>query len=116
MSPGALYLVLIYLRPGQREALRRYEGLALPVFRRHGGTFERILSPLPAPGGAPDPDAPDEVHLLRFDTPGGLDAVRRDPDMVALVPLREAIVRKAVLQQVEEVPPEHYFGATGSSR
>jgi len=42
---GALYVALIYLQPGQQDALRRYESLALPVFRRHGGRFERILSP-----------------------------------------------------------------------
>lgn len=29
-------MALIYLNPGQRDALRRYENLALPVFRRHG--------------------------------------------------------------------------------
>jgi uncharacterized protein (DUF1330 family) len=113
MNGGPLYLALIYLHPGQQEALRRYENLALPVFRRHGGRFERILSPAPAPGGGPDPDAPDEIHLLRFETPDGLDAVRRDPEMVALVPLREAVVRKALLVRVDEVPLERYFPARG---
>ncbi len=108
MSPGSLYLALIYLHPGQRDALRRYETLARPVFRRHGGRFELILRPAPESGGAA-PDAPDEIHLLRFETPDGLDAVRRDPEMVALVPLREGIVRKALLVRVDEVPLEGYF-------
>jgi len=31
MNTGPLYLVLIYLHPGQTDALRRYETLALPV-------------------------------------------------------------------------------------
>lgn len=87
MNPGPLYLALIYLHPGQQEALRRYENLALPVFRGHGGRFE-----LPK-------------------TPDGLDAVRRDPEMVALVSLREAVVRKALLVRVDEVPLERYFTA-----
>lgn len=78
MNAGAL--------PGQQEALRRYENLALPVFRRHGG---------------------------RFETPDRLDAVRRDPEMVALVPLREPVVRKALLIRVDEVPRERYFTASG---
>ena len=108
MSTRPLYLALIYLHPGQQDALRRYENLALPVFHRHGGRFERILSPLPASGEA-DRDAPDEIHLLRFETPDGLDAVRRDPEMVALVPLREAVVRKALLVRVEDLPLERYF-------
>lgn len=109
MNAGSLYLVLIYLHPGQKEALRRYENLALPVFRRHGGRFERILSPSPASSGAPDRDAPDEIHLLRFETPDGLDAVRRDPEMVALAPLREALVRKARLVRVDDLPLDRYF-------
>jgi uncharacterized protein (DUF1330 family) len=102
-------VALIYLNPGQRDALRRYENLALPVFRRHGGRFERILSPVRAPGGSADPDEPDEIHLLRFETAEGLDAVRRDPEMVALAPLRREIVRKALLLRVDDVPPERYF-------
>ena len=65
MIGGALYVALVYLHPGQQDALRRYENLALPVFRRHGGRFERILSPAPAPGGGADPDAPDEIGSRR---------------------------------------------------
>ena len=109
MIGGALYLALIYLHPGQQAALRRYENLALPVFRRHGGRFERILSPLRVAGGPPDPDEPDEVHLLRFETAEGFEAVRRDPEMAALAPLRREIVRKALLVRVDDVPLERYF-------
>lgn len=111
MIGGALYVALVYLHPGQQEALRRYENLALPVFRRHGGRFERILSPWRGAGEQPDPDAPDEIHLLRFETAEGLDAVRRDPEMAALGPVRREIVRKALLLRFEDVPLERYFTA-----
>ena len=110
MIGGVLYLALVYLHPGQHDALRRYENLALPVFRRHGGRFERILSPL-RDGLPPQPDSPDEIHLLRFDTSEGLEAVRRDPEMAALSPLRREIVRKALLLRVEDVPLTRYFTA-----
>jgi hypothetical protein len=87
-----------------------YETLALPVFHRHRGQFERILKPSPVAGAQPDLEVPpDEIHLLRFETPHGLEAVRRDPEMVALVPLREQIVRKALLLRVDDVPLEGYF-------
>lgn len=106
----ARYLALIYLNPGQRERLRQYERQALPVFRRHGGAFERIWSPGPAEGsGTPDPEAPDEAHLLRFQSEHGLAAVRRDPEMQALAPLRQEVVRKALLLRVDEVPLAAYF-------
>ena len=109
MIGGVLYLALIYLRPGQQDALRRYENLALPVFRRHGGRFERVLSPRRCASGPADPEEPDEIHLLRFETAEGLDAVRRDPEMAALGPLRREIVRKALLLRVDDVPLERYF-------
>lgn len=109
MIGGVLYLVLIHLHPGQQDALRRYENLALPVFRRHGGRFERILSPRRAAGQPADPDEPDEIHLLRFEAEDGLDAVRRDPEMAGLAPLRREIVRKALLLRVDDVPLERYF-------
>jgi hypothetical protein len=63
------YLALIYLAPGQREGLRRYERSVLPVFKRHGGAFERIWTPV-GPDAAPDAEAPDEIHLLRFRSRG----------------------------------------------
>ena len=112
MIGGVLYLALIYLHPGQQDSLRRYENLALPVFRRHGGRFERILSPWRAaaqPANSAEPDEPDEIHLLRFEAEDGLDAVRRDPEMAALAPLRREIVRKALLLRVDDVPLERYF-------
>ncbi len=112
MIGGVLYLALIYLHPGQQDAPRRYENLALPVFRRHRGRFERILSPWRAAdqsANSAEPDEPDEIHLLRFETAGGLEAVRRDPEMAALAPLRREIVGKALLLRVDDVPLERYF-------
>ena len=111
-SRPARYLALIYLNPGQRDRLRHYERQTLPVFRRHGGAFERIWSPGPVDGtGASEPEAPDEIHLLRFESEHGLAAVRSDPAMQALAPLRREVVRKALLLRVEEVPLAAYFGA-----
>lgn len=104
------YLALVYLQPGQREALRGYERRVLPVFQRHGGAFERIWRTAPVDPGAPtDPDVPDEIHLLRFDSATGLEAARRDPEMQALAGLRATVVRKAVLVPVADVPLGPYF-------
>jgi hypothetical protein len=109
-SRGAVrYLALIYVAPGQREALRRYERQVLPVFKRHGGAFERIWSPTAVESATADPEAPDEIHLLRFDREDGLEAARRDPDMQALAAVRSAILRKAVLVRVADVPLARYF-------
>ena len=107
-SPKATvrYLALLYLEPGQRDALRGYERRVLPVFQRHGGAFERIWSPV---GADQAPDAPDEIHLLRFDSETGLEAARRDPEMQALAGLRGTVVRKGVLVRVADVPLGPYF-------
>src|SRR5262245_61407718 len=109
-EPAVRYLALVYLKPGQQERLRQYERRALPVFERHGGAFERIWRPAGAAGSIPaDPEAPDEIHVLRFESATGLDAVRADPEMRALGPLREEIVRKALLLRIEDVSLERYF-------
>ncbi len=68
--------------------------------------FEPILSPLRVAGDSAEPD---EIHLLRFEAAEGLDAVRRDPEMAALGPLRREIGRKALLVRVADVPLERYF-------
>src|SRR6185503_744294 len=96
-----------------REVLRRYERQVLPVFKRHGGAFERIWT-TPADVAEPttDPEAPDEIHLLRFDREDGLEAARRDPEMQALAELRDTIVRRAVLVRVADCR----WGATSKTR
>ncbi len=108
-GPAVRYLALVYLKPGQQERLRQYERHALPVFQRHGGAFERIWRPVAEAASAADPDTPDEIHLLRFESAAGLEAVRADPDMRALRPLRDEIVRKALLLRIEDVSPDRYF-------
>jgi hypothetical protein len=67
----------------------------------------RIWSPV---GAAQDPDTPDEIHLLRFDTETGLEAARGGiPRLQALAGLRGTVVRKAVLVRVADVPLGPYF-------
>jgi len=109
-GPAVRYLALVYLKPGQRDQLREYERQALPVFERHGGAFERIWHPTGGEGTVtPDPETPDEIHLLRFESAAGLVEVRAAPEMQALGPLRAEIVRKALLLRIEDVPLERYF-------
>ena len=101
------YLVLIYLRPGQHEALRAYEREARPITARHSGRFELVLRPEAAAEG------PDEVHLLHFDRPDGFEAFRADPDLQRLAALRDAAVERAVVIAAEEIPVDAYFGGPG---
>ena len=84
-----VYLVLIWLHPGQAETLRAYERLAVPVLRAHGGELERVFQP----AGEQPEGAPDEVHLLRFAAAGGLAGFRADPALRPAAGLRAAAVR-----------------------
>jgi hypothetical protein len=61
------------------------------------------------PSALPSQTSRTSIHLLRFETAGGLEAVRRDPEMAALAPLRREIVGKALLLRVDDVPLERYF-------
>ena len=99
-----LHLALIYLNPGQRDARRWYENLALPVFRRHGGCFERIVSPVRAPGGPPTPTNPTRSTWCASRPRKGRTrsgGIRRWS--------RWLRSRKAPLLRVDDVPPERYF-------
>lgn len=100
-----IYLVLIWLHPGQSTALRDYERRAAAVMRRHGGAIERVLQPL----GAGDDDAPDEVHLLAFDSAAGFAAFRADPALAELLALRDAAVSAARIYPLRDAPLAQYL-------
>ncbi|HYF65685.1 MAG TPA: hypothetical protein VD886_22845 [Herpetosiphonaceae bacterium] len=100
-----VYLVLIWLNPGQAETLRAYERLAVPIMRAHGGDLERVFQP----DGEQPADAPDEVHLLRFADPGGLAGFRADPALQAGAALRAAAVRAAQFLPLREWNVDDYL-------
>jgi hypothetical protein len=75
---------------------------------RHGGAFERVFIPQDPGLGI---GAPDEVHLLRFDSEAGFAAFRSDPALAHLAGLREEAVKSATVLPVAEVALDRYFGA-----
>lgn len=85
-----------------REVLRRYERQVLPVFKRHGGAFERIWT-TPADVAEPttDPEAPDEIPS--GSPRGGIRRCRRWPSCAT------PSCAGAVLVRVADVPLGRYF-------
>jgi len=107
--------------PGARRAAVRYlaSSISSPASVKRCAATSAGSSPsssdtaAPSSGSGarrpPDPETPDEIHLLRFDSGTGLEAARRDPEMQALAGLRATVVRKAVLVPVADVPLGPYF-------
>jgi hypothetical protein len=111
MTGRTVYLVSISVHPGRLATLREYERHAVPIMRRHGGDLQRVLRPV-----GPRTDGPDEVHLLTFDSPGGLARFRADPELERYRPLREAAVRAVAMLDLVDVPLGDYLGVGCSTR
>ena len=93
MDERTYYTVLIYIQDGKQSLFRAYEEQAMPLMRRHGGRVEFMMTSESASGAY---DLPDEIHVLSFASPEGFSHYRQDPDVVALAPLREESVQRAV--------------------
>ncbi len=105
---AVIYIIFIWLHPGQAAVLREYERMAVPIMRAHGGELERVFQPY-APGESEY--GPDEVHLLRFATPDGFERFRADPALQPAAPLRETAVRSVQILPLRELAVELYLRA-----
>ena len=102
MSERLFMTVLIYVAPGERETFAEYERRAMPVMAEHGGRAECMMRPTAVAG---DLALPDEVHVLSFETEDGFERYRADPRVVALAPLRERAIARAIFMRGPPVPP-----------
>lgn len=66
--------VVVEMRAGAVADGQRYEDAVLGLLQRHGGHLERRLR---------SADGVTEVQIIRFDSPGGLDAFMTDPERLA---------------------------------
>ena len=87
-------VVLLYVKPGRLEDLRRFERKVKPVIEKHGGRFELVLS---ATGVRGELDRPDEVHVLSFPAKVAFEAYLNDPEVLFLAEERERIVDRTVI-------------------
>lgn len=90
-DPADAVRVVALVELPEVEAGRRYEDTVLGLLGRHGGRLERRLR---------TGDGHTEVHVIRFDTRDGYDALLADPERVAL---RAALGDAAPTARVLEV-------------
>jgi len=98
-DPVEVYVVLIWVKPGQLETLHEYETQAAPLIERHGGQFKTVMSVSGVGEGSGFDRAPDEVHVLEFPDPDAFAHYRADPDSQAIGHLRDASVERAIFLQ-----------------
>jgi uncharacterized protein (DUF1330 family) len=94
-----LLVAVLTVRRARLDDFRRYEHAAAAIMARHGGAIERAL--------VLDDGHPDEVgelHIVRFADAAGWAAYRADPELAALVALREAAVIATQLWPASEGP------------
>jgi len=94
-----VYVVLIWVNPGQLETLHEYERQAAPLIERHGGEFKTVMSVSGVGDGSGFDRAPDEVHVLEFPDADAFSRYRADPDSQAIGHLRDASVERAIFLQ-----------------
>jgi len=88
--------VLLWARPGERDALFRYEDAVLALLPEHGGQVVRRLATVPTE------DQPDEVQFLAFGSAGDVDSYMADPRRLALAPDRDAAVARTEVVHLAE--------------
>lgn len=86
-------LVLLSSGAGGVPALRAYEQQVVPILYEYNG---ELLSAF-APRQDEDRAAPDEIHLLRFESESDFVAFRQDPRVGALASERDRVISNTVV-------------------
>ncbi|WP_455204620.1 DUF1330 domain-containing protein [Kaarinaea lacus] len=105
MDDATYYLISIFLKSGKEDELRRYEKQAEPIMRKYGGEFVMVLRPT----DTEQTHAPDEIHILRFETADGFVSFRDDPLVIQLRSVRDDAVEKVSVLELKNWPLESYF-------
>lgn len=106
MDDANYYLVSIYVKPSKREELRRYEKQVEPILHQYGGEFVMVLQP----ADTEQTHAPDEIHVLRFETADGFASFQNDPLVQKMSSIRDDAVEKVSVLRLKNWPLESYFG------
>jgi uncharacterized protein (DUF1330 family) len=81
-------VVTLRVRRTAWDEFRQYERAAARIMRKHGGALERAV----VIRSGPKEELVTEIHLVRFPDDESFGAYRRDPELLALAPLRQASV------------------------
>ena len=87
---GIVLIVRLWVEPSRVPEYERFEREATRVLVAHGARIERVIRR----AADESPDAPFEVHVVRFPDRASLDAWREDPATRALAPTRDDVVAR----------------------
>jgi uncharacterized protein (DUF1330 family) len=91
MSTEIILIVKLYVYPGKETEFQQFETEVAQIMPEYGGRIERVIKPIDSPA---QPDAPYEVHLVRFPSLAQLEAYRLDSRWQSLAELRQAAIRR----------------------
>ena len=96
MSPGPLTLcVLLWSHPGEEAGLSDYEDTVLGLLAEHNGV---VVSRVRRKDAG---DGPLEVHVIEFADQVALDGYLADPRRLASAELRERVVARTEIFEVD---------------
>jgi uncharacterized protein (DUF1330 family) len=89
------YVLIARVPPTGIDAYERYEAAVVPLLADHGGRLARRLRTA---------DGAVEVHVIEFDSAGGLAAYRADPRRAEHAHLLEGSGAQLELLEMQDVP------------
>jgi antibiotic biosynthesis monooxygenase (ABM) superfamily enzyme len=91
--------VLLWSHPGEEDGLTAYEDTVLGLLAQHGGVVASRVRRKHAG------DGPLEVHVIEFADRAGMDAYLSDPRRLASAELRERVVARTEVFEVDRRYP-----------
>jgi hypothetical protein len=101
MTARHVFVVSLWIHPGQEAAFDAHEREAARIMARHGGRIDRAvrLTPTSARSGE---ERPFELHLVSFPDQASYEAYKADPAAVALRERRSKIITRTTVMEGEE--------------
>lgn len=90
-SPVLLYvLAKLWIHGGRETEFEAYERKVARIMARYGGVIECAIRP----SRASEPDAPYEIHVLKFPSQALYNAYRNDPERLSLSGERDSVITR----------------------
>jgi uncharacterized protein (DUF1330 family) len=91
---AAIYTQLIYLLPGQENAFNEFEDSVLALLPTHKG---KLLLRTKTIGSVGEFPAPDEIHIVEFESEADFHAYVMDPRRQQILHKKEQAIKQVIL-------------------
>jgi uncharacterized protein (DUF1330 family) len=100
-EPRAIFVVTIWIEPGQVERFEAFESRVAGLMQRYGGVIERVVRLSSATSGT----EPFEIHIVSFPDSDAFDRYGQDPEVLALASWRSQVITRTEISRGYDSPP-----------